>query len=250
MHLAELSAVAHAVPVHELSEAQVRELQTALSRLGYPVGEIDGLVGPRTRNAWAEFKTDIFRGNPELVGAESLQVLQERVQQVALGRGYDFATKEGTIAAIRDACRRHGIGLPTQTAYVLATTEWETAQTFQPVREAFWLSENWRREHLRYYPYYGRGYVQLTWETNYRKYGQILGLDLVGQPDLAMDPDVALFVLVHGFKTGTFTGRAITDYIDAQRTDFVGARRCINGRDHAHDIAQLAEAYLQAPVPA
>jgi hypothetical protein len=38
------------------------------------------------------------------------------------------------------------------TAYALATACHETAYTMQPVREAFWLSESWRRNHLRYYP--------------------------------------------------------------------------------------------------
>jgi hypothetical protein len=51
-------------------------------------------------------------------------------------------------------------------------------------------------------------------------------------------------VLVHGFKTGAFTGRKITDYIDAQKTDFVNARRCINGLDRAQDIANMAMKYL------
>jgi hypothetical protein len=51
-------------------------------------------------------------------------------------------------------------------AYVLATTEWETDHTFKPVREAFWKDEAWRQVNLRYYPYYGRGYMQLTWEDN------------------------------------------------------------------------------------
>ena len=64
-------------------------------------------------------------------------------------------------------------------------------------------------------------------------------------PHLALNPNTALFVLVHGFKTGTFTGRRISDYINAGAADFVNARRCINGTDHAHDIAQLAEKYLQ-----
>jgi predicted chitinase len=129
---------------------------------------------------------------------------------------------------------------------VLATVEWETAQTFKPVREAFWLNEEWRRQNLRYYPYYGRGYVQLTWRNNYAKYSQILGVDLVEKPDLAMDNNIALFVLVHGFKTGTFTGRKITEFINTHQADFVNARRCINGRDRAHDIAQLAEKYLKS----
>src|SRR5688572_29351341 len=62
------------------------------------------------------------------------------------------------------------------TAYALATACHETACTMQPVREAFWLSENWRSRNLRYYPFYGRGYVQLTWKANYDKADRELGL--------------------------------------------------------------------------
>jgi hypothetical protein len=63
---------------------------------------------------------------------------------------------------------------------------------------------------------------------------------LVNNPDLAMDGNVALFILVHGFKTGAFTGRKITDYINDSKMDYVGARRCINGTDKAREIAELA----------
>jgi hypothetical protein len=148
------------------------------------------------------------------------------------------------IDAIKQECKAQGIGLDTQIAYVLATTEWETAQTFKPVREAFWQSEEWRRTHFRYYPYYGRGYVQLTWKGNYQKFSTILGIDLVGNPDLAMNANIALFILVYGFKIGTFTGRKISDYITAHSTDFYNARLCINGHDRATEIAALAERYL------
>jgi predicted chitinase len=245
MKLTRLVTIAEATPISQLTEEQLKELQTALSLLGYPVGEIDGLLGPKTRNAWAEFKTDVFQGNPDLIGLESIEKLQEKLDEIGEGRVHDFSTKQGTIEAIKQECKVQGIGLNTQIAYVLATVEWETAQTFKPVREAFWLSEDWRRQNLGYYPYYGRGYVQLTWKTNYAKYGQILGIDLVNDPDLAMDANTALFVLVHGFKIGTFTGRKITEFINEHQTDFVNARRCINGRDRAHDIAQLAERYLK-----
>ena len=54
----------------------------------------------------------------------------------------------------------------------------------------------------------------------------------------------AAVVLVHGFKTGAFTGRAITQYISEDRTDFVEARRCINGTDRANEIAQIAKDFL------
>lgn len=245
MRLVELVTITEPTPINQLTEKQLFELQTALSLIGYSLGDIDGLIGPKTRNAWAEFKIDVFRGNPNLIGADSVNKIQEKLDAVEGNRPYDFSTKERTINAIKWECKAQDIGLNTQIAYVLATVQWETAQTFKPVRESFWKSEDWRKNHLRYYPYYGRGYVQLTWKNNYQKYSQILRVDLVSNPDLAMDPNRSLFILVHGFKTGTFTGRKITDYITNSRTDFLNARRCINGLDHAHDIASLAEEFLR-----
>jgi hypothetical protein len=213
MKLIKLATITEPTPVNQLTEEQIRELQTALSLLGYSLGEIDGLIGPKTRTAWAEFKTDVFRGNPNLIGSDSISTLQKKLDDIGESRVHDFSTKEGTINAIKWECKAQDIGLNTQIAYVLATVQWETAQTFKPVREAFWRSEDWRKNNFRYYPYYGRGYVQLTWKNNYQKYSQILEVDMVNNPDLAMDHNIALFILVHGFKTGTFTGRKITDYI-------------------------------------
>jgi predicted chitinase len=247
MKLIELLSVPDAQPIDQLTENQLKELQRALGLLGYPVGEIDGLIGARTRTAWTEFKTDIFQGNPSLIGKGSVQALQEKLDTLSTqlnGTLTDDSTKEEVISAIKKECKAQGIGLNSQIAYVLATAEWESAQTFKPVREAFWLSEEWRRANLRYYPYYGRGYVQITWKNNYRKFSDILGIDLVSNPDLAMNPNIALFILVYGFKTGAFTGRKMTDYINQQSVDFVNARRIINGLDKASEIAALAERYL------
>jgi peptidoglycan hydrolase-like protein with peptidoglycan-binding domain len=244
MKLAELLSISGPTLVSELTEEQLKELQKALSLLGYPVGEIDGLIGPKTRNAWSEFKTDVFPGNPGLIGKESIETLQGKLNDFGEGKIHDFSSKAGTIEAIKRECRAQDIGLNTQIAYILATTQWETNQTFEPVREAYWLSENWRKNNLRYYPFYGRGFVQLTWKNNYEKYSRILGVDMVTDPDTAMRPNVALFVLVHGFKTGAFTGRKITDYIDDTKTDFVQARRCINGNDKAHEISDIAKKFL------
>ena len=159
----------------------------------------------------------------------------------------DFSTKDGTIAAIKSECASKGLRLKAQIAYVLATVDHETAHTFKPVKEAYWLNDPdayLKKHHPDYYPYYGRGYVQLTWESNYRKYGQLVKRDLVGNPDLALDPRVALFVLVHGFKTGAFTGHKLADHVNADNTDFLNARRCINGVDKQNEIAGIARKYL------
>ncbi|MGR9074141.1 MAG: peptidoglycan-binding protein, partial [Gammaproteobacteria bacterium] len=172
MRLIELPEITDSVPIDQLTPEQLKELQKSLAVLGYPVGDIDGLYGPKTRNAWAEYKTDVYHGNPNFIGPESIEKLQEQLTNAGESRYHDFSTKQGTIDAIKAECASQGIGLKTQVSYVLATTQWETAQTFRPVKEAYWLSEDWRKNNLRYFPYYGRGYVQLTWEKNYEKYSR------------------------------------------------------------------------------
>ncbi len=149
------------------------------------------------------------------------------------------------INSIRKSANSFGLTLKTQHAYIIATTFWETGRTFQPVKEAYWLSESWRRSNLRYFPYYGRGYVQLTWKFNYEKYSKILGLDLVNNPDKVMEPDISMFILCHGFKHGVFTGHSLEKHVNAKKTDFLNARRCINGVDKRREIAALANSYLK-----
>ncbi|WMT90178.1 hypothetical protein [Pelagibacterium sp. H642] len=132
-------------------------------------------------------------------------------------------------------------------AYILATAWWESGKTMQPVREAYWLSEDWRRKNLRYYPFYGRGLVQLTWEDNYRRVGGFYGIDLVGHPDKAMEPALSVRILFDGMEQGWFTGKDLDDYIDGIDEDddedlreYANARRIVNGTDRQIEIGRLA----------
>ena len=133
-------------------------------------------------------------------------------------------------------------------AYMLATAYHETKYTMQPVREAYWMSEAWRKKNLRYYPHYGRGYVQLTWPFNYERADRELGLSgaLVANLDLAMQPDIAAKIMIYGMREGWFTTKKLSDYIKAGKADYVGARRIINGTDEARKIAGYAEIFEKA----
>jgi len=150
----------------------------------------------------------------------------------------------GDSQLILKECKLVGL-LRNQAAYVMATAFWETARTVHPVKEAYWLNnaEAWRKRNLRYYPWYGRGYVQLTWERNYIHAGKQLGLDLTTNPEAVMKPDVSAKILVTGSLEGWFTGKKLGDYITLQKSDFKGARRIINGTDKAAAIATIARAY-------
>lgn len=146
---------------------------------------------------------------------------------------------KGDTRLIIGVCRKHGL-LRNQAAYVLATAYWETARTMKPVRE--YGGEKYLQS-KPYYPFVGMGYVQLTWEANYRKASQILGVDFVGNPKLLLEPGHASEILVRGMMGGWFTGKKLPDYITLQRSDFVNARRIVNGMDKAQEIAALAHEY-------
>tara|TARA_R110000851_G_scaffold6659_3_gene26654 strand:- start:1822 stop:2451 length:630 start_codon:yes stop_codon:yes gene_type:complete len=101
--------------------------------------------------------------------------------------------------------------------------------------------------------YYGRGWVMLTWLQNYAKVSVAATLafgkpiDLVNNPDMIIDNlEVNAFATFEGMITGMFTGRKIGTYINGNGTDFLKARKVINGMDKASLIAGYAEAFKEA----
>lgn len=93
---------------------------------------------------------------------------------------------------------------------------------------------------------YGRGLVQLTWDANYRKADAELNLGgaLAKNYDLALQPAIAVQIMVHGMEEGWFTGKSLASYIstgNGKLSEFVQARRIINGTDKADLIAGYAE---------
>lgn len=94
--------------------------------------------------------------------------------------------------------------------------------------------------------FHGRGFVQLTGRANYVKAGQKLGLDLAGNPDLALQADIAADIMVMGMTEGWFTGKKLSDYFSTSKEDYVNARRIINGTDRASEIAGYAKTFVSA----
>lgn len=141
-------------------------------------------------------------------------------------------------------------------AYLLATAWWETNKQMWPIVEAYWLSEDWRKRNLRYYPWHGRGLIQVTWKENYIKVAKMLGLPedtFTNDPDKMLDWEYALPALFYGAETGIYTGKSLSDYIDDKdesdtedRREYVNARRVVNGTDKAATIADLALKFEQA----
>lgn len=166
-----------------------------------------------------------------------------------------------------------------KSAYVFATAYHETAHTMQPVIETFnlahdrpgqnpsvetavlrlenawqhgglpWVKTPYWRFDAQHQSWLGRGFVQLTFKTNYDKAAQKTGLSLIAHPELMLQPAPAALVMFRGMKEGWFTGRSldlIDDRIDGDEfADMVKGRTIINGVDHASAIAQIGTVFLK-----
>lgn len=156
-------------------------------------------------------------------------------------------------------------GLPVKhRAYILATAFHETgpassALHMTPRREIWGPTEAQQRYEGRAdlgntvagdgFRFLGRGYVQLTGRTNYRRASRLVGKDLLATPSLAQRPEIAAPIMVDGMVNGWFTGKKLADC-----ESFVDMRRVVNGTDQAAKIADYAikfeDALRAVPQPA
>jgi putative chitinase len=148
------------------------------------------------------------------------------------------------ITAILDEWERRKLTDLRWLAYILATVKHETAHTMQPIREygsVVYLKSK------KYWPWIGRGYIQLTHDYNYKAYQaevlKIFGVDIVKNPDAALRPDVAAYILFDGMLKGRFNKKkkGLDFYFTATKTDYVHARETVNVLDAAEKIAGIAK---------
>lgn len=161
------------------------------------------------------------------------------------------------LTAILDAFDTYSVYDLKYQAYMLATVFHECATTMQPISE-YGKGKKYtygKRIKMSRKPYsdtdqifYGRGYVQLTWYENYDKAGKFLCIDLLHKADLALEPRYAAGIMIGGMTQGWFTGKKLSDYFSESKTDWVNARRIINGTDKASLIAGYAQKFYNALV--
>lgn len=161
--------------------------------------------------------------------------------------------------AILDEAERRGTD-KRWLAYMLATTFHETDRKMLPINEygsAAYFNK-------RYGPntsvgktlgntvpgdgnrFHGRGLVQLTGRANYLRAGNKIGVDLLADPDAALDLDNSVRIMFDGMASGWFTGKKLADYFNTLGGDYVNARRIINGTDKASLIAGYAQQFHSA----
>ncbi len=231
--------------------------------------------------------------DPILVGSEYQRLFKSKLttgQFEGLMKIIQFMERDDSLNLITDE-----IGLR-QAAYMLATAYHESRFTFQPVYELWTASNKFalrqdrplpprrfanEQEYFNYwysgvngngdaasndgYTFRGRGYIQVTGRANYLAVGPLLGFPLpatpfIGDPELALRPDYSYQILSRGMNAGVF-GRRLGDFINSNMTDYVSARRSVNGNEFnskkglikVHEIAQdasrLEQVLLKSLIP-
>jgi putative chitinase len=163
------------------------------------------------------------------------------------------AKRDAYLPFLAEAMEDHEINTPLRAAAFLAQIAHESA-------ELRFMQELWgpTAQQKKYEPpsdlakdlgntapgdgfrYRGRGPIQITGRANYKKYGELLGVDLVGNPDLAAQPE-------HAFQiAGLFWSlRGLNKPADAE--DFTTITKRINGgltglaeRERYYEVAKKA----------
>jgi putative chitinase len=78
--------------------------------------------------------------------------------------------------------------------------------------------------------YKGRGLIQLTGRKNYKHYGDVLELDLVGNPDLAAEPTIAQTIACEFWKENGLNAFADKDDIETITRRINGGLNGIDSR--------------------
>lgn len=241
----------------------IKKFQTDVVKIKKPDGRIDprGATLDKLLAEQTVKPTDLRKTlfGPDLVPREKLNTITDSTFKkyfrqylgLTITKGEDFV---GFFEMLKTDVRITDLRWA---AYILATAYHETTYSFLPLREAgkgkgerydkkyeVIDSNGIRGQINKKYTnvYYGRGYVQLTWDYNYKDIGKALGYGnkLYIDPDLALTKNVAYEITSHGMQKGTFTQKKLADYINVSKTDYTEARRIINGEDKKELIAEYA----------
>ncbi len=241
------------------SGPEVTALQQALQAAGFSPGAIDGSFGPGTEAAVLAFQRSegiaadgvVGPNTASALGLAAIPSIPSAVAGVTVQVVSQMfpVTPIGNITAnlppVLDALVAAQMPDKAMVLMALGTIRAET-ESFRPISEGqsrfntspsgqpFDLYDN-RRDLGNTGPpdganFRGRGFVQLTGRTNYTRYGGEIGADLVTNPELANDPQVAAKLLAR------FLGDREDQIREALTTnDLATARRLVNGGSNGLD---------------
>ncbi len=202
------------------------------------------------------YQGNLLSGGINVYGPRFLEMYSEEFA------GIDFDTLNGLGLFLSFMRTDSNLNDIRHAAYMMASVYKETAYTWQPIDEKgkgagyeYGLIRTGKCGGKEYKKrYYGRGYIQITWEYNYETMDTYfnLGCSLVENPDRALEPELAYKIASHGMKDGLFIkGETLSKYIYGNTCDYHNARKIVNPKkfDTYAEIAGYArifEAILRA----
>jgi peptidoglycan L-alanyl-D-glutamate endopeptidase CwlK len=179
--------------------------------------------------------------------------------------GAPLANVESNWPLIQGALTAAGIGSQLVQVAALATLGveadkpgLENPSDFTPCRElsprgqdrrAYFIQRYWTNPTTRHNlgnltpddaaAYFGRGFIQLTGRDNYQVFGDLLGVDLLNHPDLALDPAISARIFAEYFRR-----RRVAEAAEAR--DWFRVRLRVNGGSNGWDRFSELVQQLQA----
>jgi peptidoglycan L-alanyl-D-glutamate endopeptidase CwlK len=242
-------------------------LQTRLKELGFNPGEIDGQFGQATTAALIAFQQSRgLKGDGE-AGPQTMRALQLDVGTSAgaapaaitleivakMFPGTNVSNIKANLPIVLQALADVGLADKNMLLMALGTIRAETA-SFSPISEGISRFNTTPGSHpFNLYDnrsdlgntgapdgerFKGRGFIQLTGRANYQQHGLDIGLgtELIENPELANQPDIAAKLLASFIKNKE---RAIRNALSVG--DLKKARRLVNGGSHG--LPQFTEAF-------
>ena len=182
-----------------------------------------------------------------------IQLPNDIMRQVAPRVGGQKGEKQATIiqevsAVLADTLAKFQIDSELRVAHFLAQTCHELDGFCTTVEYASGQAYEGRTDLGNTQPgdgvrYKGRGLIQLTGRANYKQYGDLLQLDLVGDPDRASQPATSLVIACEYWQQHRLNAFADQDDIETITRRINGG---LNGLDDRRASLQRAKAALAA----
>lgn len=151
------------------------------------------------------------------------------------------------IETLLDLMQKKPFSHPCFVSHVFAEIRHECANTWEPIKEygsKEYLSYLYDKENVRKalgndkvsrdkaIELCGHGYIMITGYNNFKWASELVGIDLIEEPEKALIPEISYEIMHYGLMNGKFTGKKLTDFwIDEKRElfDHYDARKCVNG---------------------